>query len=280
MKALVVGCGDVGTRLGLAWAAAGCEVFGVRRSAAPLPAPIHTVSGDVRDSGTYDALPSDLDHVVYAVAARPPGDEGAYRHAYVDGVRAVLEHLCRRGSVPRSLVFASSTSVYGQEDGGWVDEGSETMPADFRGRLLLDAERLVRSWGPEGRVVRLAGIYGPGRTHMIDAVRTGGLGCAADGASPWTNRIHADDAARLLRFVAERPAGAPQVFVGADREPAQRDDVVRWLAERLGVTATHGGAARTRGGNKRCSSALVRQLGFVFRYPDFRAGYGALLGAS
>ncbi|MGA1522784.1 MAG: hypothetical protein ACO4CZ_02325, partial [Planctomycetota bacterium] len=90
MKALVVGCGDVGTRLGLAWAAAGCEVFGVRRSAAPLPAPIHTVSGDVRDSGTYDALPSDLDHVVYAVAARPPGDEGAYRPAYVDGVRAVL----------------------------------------------------------------------------------------------------------------------------------------------------------------------------------------------
>ncbi len=280
MRALVVGCGDVGTRLGLAWADSGVEVFGVRRSAGDLPRPIRAVPGDARDPSTYRALPVDIDFVVYAVAAGSPGDEAAYRGAYVEGLRVMLDHLATTRAAPHSLVFASSTSVYGQEDGGWVDEDSTTEPVDFRGRVLLEAERLVRSWSGEGRVVRLAGIYGPGRTHLVDAVRTGWIGCSVDGASPWTNRIHADDAARLLRFVAELPAGAAQTFLGVDREPVERDDVVRWIADRVGVTASTGSAARARGGNKRCSSALVRSLGFDFLYPDFRAGYEALLGGA
>jgi nucleoside-diphosphate-sugar epimerase len=278
VKALIVGCGDVGVRLGLAWAADGVEVYGVRRRAGAIPAPIRSISGDACDVGTYRTLPTDIDFVVYAAAAGAPGDEGAYRRAYVDGPRALLEHLASGTDHPKSIVFASSTAVYAQVDGSTVDEDSATEPSGFRGRLLLEGERLVLFASANARVVRLGGIYGPGRTQLIEAVRAGRVGLSEDGSSSWTNRIHVEDAARLLRFVAELPAGAPQVMLGVDREPVRRDDVVRWLASRLGIEPSIGGALPGRGGDKRCSSDRVTALGFAFLYPDFRAGYGALLG--
>ena len=280
MKVLIVGCGDVGTRLGLAWAADGVEVHGVRRSPGEIPPPIRPVVGDARRAETYAAVPMDLDYVVYAAAAGAPRDEDAYRRAYVDGPRVLLAHLAARGAAPASIVFASSTAVYAQDDGSTVDEASETAPTDFRGRPLLEGERLVRAASPHGRVVRLGGIYGPGRTQLIDGVRAGRVGLSEGGASAWTNRIHAEDAARLLRFVAELPAGAPQVLNGVDREPAPRDEVVRWLAARCGVRPAVCGDAPTRGGNKRCVSDLAVSLGFSFLYPDFRAGYESLLADS
>lgn len=280
MKALIVGCGDVGTRLGLAWAASGVEVHGVRRSPGRIPAPIHPVLGDACRAETFAHVPPDLDYVVYAVAACAPRDEGAYRRAYVDGPRVLLAHLESCHATPRSIVFASSTAVYAQDDGSTVDEASETAPSGFRGLTLLEGEQLVRATSPNGRVVRLGGIYGPGRTQLIDGVRAGRAGLSGGDASPWTNRIHADDAARLLRFVAELPAPAPQVLNGVDREPAQRDEVVRWLAARCGVRPAVGGDAPARGGNKRCVSDLAVSLGFSFLYPDFRTGYESLLAGS
>lgn len=275
--ALIVGCGDVGSRLGLLLAHSGCAAWGMRRNAAAVPAPIHGVAGDAADPRAYAALPERIDLAFYTAAAGG-GDESDYRRTYVDGPRAMLDALAAQETPPRRVVFASSTAVYGQEDGSVVDEDSPTEPADFRGRVMLEAAQQVLDGPFPATVVRFGGIYGPGRTFLVDGVRGGRIGLSESGESAWTNRIHADDAARALLHIALLPEPA-LVYVAVDREPARRDDVVRWIADRLGVEPRVVTGARGRGGNKRCSSERLVASGFAFRFPTFREGYASLLGA-
>lgn len=271
---VIVGCGDVGTRLGRLLARTGRQVFGMRRDAAAVPAPIHAIAGDATERRSYRSLPDAIELAFFTAAAT--GGEAGYRSVYVDGLRTMLEALEARGAAPARVVFASSTSVYGGTDGGSVDEESPVEPADFRGNVMLDAERVVLDGPFPSVVVRLAGLYGPGRTHLVEGVRSGRIGVSADGESPWTNRIHVEDAARALAHVALLPAPRP-VYIAADRESARRDEVVRWLAARLGIEPAVGGAVGGgRGSGKRCSSERLVASGFRFRYPTFRDGYASL----
>jgi nucleoside-diphosphate-sugar epimerase len=170
--------------------------------------------------------------------------------------------------------------VYGDAGGGWVDEGTTPAPGGFSGRILREAEELLtkrlRGTGTAPVVLRLGGIYGPGRTRLIDQVRGG---TAVVPAHPrYTNRIHRDDAARAivhLCTMAEEPA---PVYVGVDDDPAEFGDVLRFLASELGMEVPPSGSAgESRGGNKRCSNALLRGTGYSFAYPTFREGYRDIL---
>ncbi|MBK8974607.1 MAG: SDR family oxidoreductase [Planctomycetes bacterium] len=280
LRCLIAGCGDVGTRLGLALCAGGHEVFGLRRRPAELPGELIGIAADLATGRGLDGLPGGIDLLFVTVSAGMASGEDDYRRTYVDGPRHLCEAIATRpGPGPQRVVFTSSTSVYGQTDGSLVDEESPTEPVDFRGRVMLAAERQLAAGPWPAVVLRLGGIYGPGRTWLVDAVRTGRTGVSVDGRSGWTNRIHADDAARALLHVAMLPAPAP-CYVAVDEEPARRDDVVRFLAERLGVEppAVADDPLRTRGGDRRCSSARLRASGFRFRYPSYREGYAELLG--
>lgn len=277
---LIAGCGDVGTRLGLALAADGDDVRGLRRNPSALPPPIAGVRGDLATGAGLRAAADGVDVLVYAAAADGFTDD-AYRAAYVDGLQRVLDALA---SAPlERVVFTSSTAVYGQSDGAWVDEESVTEPQGFSGRRLLEAERLLLGCGRPAAVLRLAGIYGPGRTRLIDEVR-GGAATVPDGSEPlWTNRIHADDCAGALRHLLRLPADEMRgVWLGVDDEPCDRAVVLDWLADRLGVARPRrvpvGDApARTRPGNKRCSNAKLRRAGYAFRFPTFREGYADVI---
>jgi nucleoside-diphosphate-sugar epimerase len=140
---------------------------------------------------------------------------------------------------------------------------------------------LLLASGLPATVLRLGGIYGPGRTRLVDEVRSGRAVCA-DGAPVYTNRIHRDDAAGALRHLLG-PCCADGVWLGVDHEPAERCTVLDWLADRLGVARPRRvppeEAARERGGSKRCSSAKLVGSGYRFRYPTFREGYAALATA-
>jgi nucleoside-diphosphate-sugar epimerase len=223
-----------------------------------------------------------IDAVVYAAAADRADDE-AYRRAYVEGLANVLAWADAQGMRPPRVFFTSSTAVYAQQDGAWVDEDSPTEPTHFSGTRMLEAERLLADAG--GVALRLGGIYGPGRTRLVEGVRAG-RATIAPGPPRWTNRIHRDDAAGALRHLIGRAlAGAPldPVYVGVDDEPADDATVLRWLAERLGApapaVAPAGEAPRGRGGNKRCRNARLRAAGYRFAYPSFREGYAALIDA-
>ena len=131
-RVLVAGCGDVGTALGLALCERGCEVTGMRRSAQRLSAPLRPLPVDVTDRRALERMTPPVDVVVYAVAAGRR-DEGACRRAYVDGVAALLDVLEGRAEPPRRVFFVSSTSVYGERGGAWVDETTPVQPGGFSG---------------------------------------------------------------------------------------------------------------------------------------------------
>lgn len=277
-RVLIAGCGDVGTELGVRLAEEGHTVWGLRRHCDTLPPILHPFSADLTQPDTLHSLPPALDVVFYTAA--PSGSSADTYHAtYVDGIRHLLAALETQGHAVRRFMFTSSTGVYGQTSGEWVDETSPTEPEHFSGKELLLGEQLVLHSAFPGTVVRLAGIYGPGRTRLIDSVRQGTAVCP-DGPPVYTNRIHRDDCAGVVRHVMQL-ARPDQLYIGVDNEPADQCEVFRWLALQLGLppprrapaTASH----RPLRSNKRCSNRNLRAAGYVFRYPTFREGYAALL---
>jgi len=273
---LIAGCGDLGVALGLRLSVAGWAVTGLRRHPEALPAGIRPIAADLADPASLAVLRGQrFDHVVLAGA--PGGfDEAAYRRVYVDGVRNLLGVLEGEPGV----LMVGSTGVYHQEDGSWVDEDSATEPRGFSGRALLEGEAALRDLaGDRASVLRLGGIYGPGRLRLISEVRAG-VGCPREPVR-FTNRIHRDDAAAILQFLLEKRAAGQALapcYLGVDCAPAPMWEVRHWLAEQLGVSLDDSRPlSDSRGGNKRCSNARLLAEGYRFLYPDYRAGYAALL---
>ena len=275
---LIAGCGDVGSRLATQLLAAGWEVHGLRRDVARLPAGVIGVAGDLFNKDCPATWPiGAVDYLVYCAAATDH-DEAGYRAAYVQGLEHVLEWLNDYGQVPNRLLFVSSSSVYGQQDGEWVDERSSTVASGYSGRLMLEAEQIALKSGIPASVVRLTGIYGPGREWLLTQVRRGYR--VAVEPPLYANRIHADDAAGLMTCLLEadrRGVALEDVYIGVDDEPAALADVVGWLREYLGVTEWDEDSSVRRTGSKRCSNARVKALGWTPKYPSFREGYAAIL---
>ena len=273
MTVLIAGCGDLGTEAGLRFAAQGHRVVGWRRSPGNLPPGIEGVRADLNTE--LPRIPADTDVVVIATAASER-TEGAYRRAYVSGTSNLLDALARDEVRPRRILMVSSTAVYGDHGGAWVDEESLVDPTEPTARILHEAETLLLSRESSAILLRLSGIYGPGRTRLIDQVRTNK---AVLPATPrWTNRIHRDDAAAAIVHLSTAVPSPSRCYLGSDNEPAHLADVLRFLAAELGLpNPASGASAPTRGGDKRCSNALLRSTGFDFAYPTFREGYGAVL---
>ncbi|TVT86364.1 NAD-dependent epimerase/dehydratase family protein [Pseudomonas sp. H3(2019)] len=275
---LIAGCGDVGGRLATQLLASGWEVHGLRRDISRLPEGVIGVAGDLFDEDCPATWPvGAVDYLVYCAAATDH-DEAGYRAAYVQGLQHVLEWLNDYGQAPKRLLFVSSSSVYGQQNGEWIDETSPTQAAGYSGRVMLEAEQIALNSGIPASLVRLTGIYGPGREWLLSQVRQG-YRVAID-PPLYANRIHVDDAAGLLAFLllrAERDEALDDCYIGVDDAPAPLAEVVGWLREYLGVTEWSEDASVRRTGSKRCSNARAKALGWTPRYPSFREGYAAIL---
>jgi nucleoside-diphosphate-sugar epimerase len=268
MRVLIAGCGDVGTRAGLLLASAGHEVHGITRRGM-LPVPLLAHAFDLTDaSARFDAGAFD---VLVWCPTPSTRDERGYRAVFIDAPLRMLEGLARP---LRRLVFVSSTAVWGDAGGAWVDETTPVAPDAWNGAVLYEAERALSARVPNSVMLRLAGIYGPGRTRLIERVRSG----APVQAEPpvWTNRIHVDDAAAALALLVQ--SDAVGAVIGVDDEPVPEHVVLAWIAARLGLPAppsSAGGAAA----NKRLSNLRLRALGWQPRHAGFRSGYAALIDA-
>ncbi|MCK6250810.1 NAD-dependent epimerase/dehydratase family protein [Pseudomonas fragi] len=278
---LIVGCGDVGGRLATQLLDTDWQVYGLRRSIDRLPAGVIGVAGDLFSEQCPTQWPAgQIDYVVYSAAATEH-DEAGYQAAYVDGLKNTLSWLEQHGQRPKRLLFVSSSGVYAQKDGEWVDEASPALSTNYSGRIILDAERVALESGIAASAVRLTGIYGPGRERLMGQVRKGYR--VAVEPPLYGNRIHADDAAGLLAFLleADRQGRAlDDCYIGVDNAPAPLAEVVDWLRERLGITEWAAEASVRRAGSKRCSNARAKALGWEPRYSSYREGYAAILGES
>lgn len=272
-KILIVGLGDMGSRLALRLAALGHEVHGLRRSAASLPG-VFTHQGDVTEPASL-RLPLALDYVFVILTPGESSDE-AYRRTFVDGLGNVLAALDGQGL--KRLFFVSSTGVYGQEDGAWVDEASVAEAGGFSGRRLLEAEKLLVLQNVPYTVLRFAGIYGPGRLRLLRWVQEG-RPVQAEPPS-WTNRIHIEDCVGLLAFLLARDMQGERLdtlYIGVDDEPVAQHDVLDWLAGILGLPPVQHERRPGAPQNKRLCNRRSRELGYRYSYPGFREGYGVVI---
>ena len=275
---LIAGCGDIGSRLATRLLDSDWQVYGLRRSIDRLPAGVIGVAGDLFGAQCPAQWPTgQIDYLVYSAAATDH-DEAGYQAAYVDGLKHTLNWLEHNGQRPKRLLFVSSSSVFGQKDGEWVDETSPAQASNYSGRIMLDAEQVALNSALAASVVRLTGIYGPGREWMLGQVRKG-YRVAVD-PPLYGNRIHADDAAGLLAFLLEADREGKtldDIYIGVDNAPVPLAEVVGWLRERLGVTEWAEETSTRRAGSKRCSNARAKALGWDPRYSSYREGYAAIL---
>ncbi len=270
---LLVGCGALGSAVGLRLADLGHDVLALRRNADRVPAPLHRLSVDLTRE---TPILADLEarYLVVALTARPRTEE-AYRATYVDGMRRALDAVTSTGCLPERAVLVSSTAVHGSSTRPVLqDESSRPRPPDGPAEVLLAAEELFHERLPGGTVLRCAGLYDDTSTRLVDSVREG------DSADPhrWTNRIHRDDAAAAIVHLLTLPEKPAQLYLGTDDEPAQLGEVATYLAHRLGTSAPLP-ADPARGHGKRLSNARLRATGWVPTRPSFREGY-AWVGAT
>lgn len=288
MRAVILGCGYVGLELGRQLHRAGHDVVGVRRSESGLDAVedagFDAVRADVTEATSLASVP-DADWVVFAASSGGRGADAA-RRVFVEGVETVVEEFAARDEAPDRLVYASSTGVYGDHDGDFVDESTPIEPTTEKTRVLAEAERIAREGaaerGIDGTVARFAGLYGPGR-YRLDRYVTGPV------TEGYLNMVHRDDAAGAVASLLEEGDARDEVVVVADDEPVDKWTFADWLAEQCGVAlpAKQTKEERLESGDlsdaarrriltsKRVSNEYLRSLGYEFRYPTFREGYQA-----
>ncbi len=274
LRILIAGCGLVGGALGVRLAGEGHQVWGIRRQG-PLPEQVHRLAMDLTRPDSLAALPLPFDLVFYLVS---PGERsaGAYRRAYLEGPLRLLDRLA--GRPPRRFFFASSTAVYGDAGGAWVDEQTPPAPVTSAAECLLEAERQVLEGPVPATVVRFSGIYGPTRVRLLQRVLAGLEPCSPT-ADVYTNRIHVEDCAGALQHLA-RLAEPQSLYLATDHLPVLRSELIRWLALRTqapGPPQAEASHASERG-NKRCSNRRLVASGYRFAFPTYREGYEAILG--
>jgi nucleoside-diphosphate-sugar epimerase len=289
MRVAILGCGYVGIALGRRLACAGHDPIGVRRSSSGMQAieeaGFRAVGADVTDPEALADVP-DVDAVVFA-ASSGGRDAEAARKIYVDGLRGVIDHFADSDRTPERLLYTSSTGVYGDHGGDWVDETTPTTPTTAKTQVLADAESIAieraERAGMEPTVVRLAGLYGPER-YRIDRYLNGPV------TEGWSNLLHRDDAAGICQFLLERTE-PPEIVLAVDDEPVSKWALADWLATATGnprppkrtrhdrlQSGDHDERTRRRlRTSKRCCNDRLRHMGYRFAHPTFRSGYDAAI---
>lgn len=278
MKILIAGCGDIGTKLGRKLYFEGHQVYGLKRNTGSIASGILPISADLSCPLPGDTLPGELDQVIYILSAGG-FNELAYQQAYVDGVRHLVQGLGRTIDSLGRFIFVSSTSVYGQNSGEWVNEESLTEPKAFNGQIMLQAEKQVLEL-PNSVVVRFSGIYGKGRNRMLNQVKAGQI--AISQPVIYSNRIHSDDCAGVLFYLSQLKDLKHPLLLASDNKPVALHEIQQWLADQLAVPEElrHYGVPSRRAGSKRISNKRLLEYGYRFNYPDYKAGYGDLLRQS
>jgi hypothetical protein len=272
---LIVGCGDIGTRVGLKLAGLGWQVSAVRRHPEHLPDALTGYSGDYTVKGGLASI----------TALRPdwclftPLPDGRDLPGYQRGFRDSVDRIAVTGVLDRlqRLFYVSSTRVYAEQQGGWVDETSALTESDAQGMAIVEGEARCASLAPT-TVIRPAGVYGDSPGMLLQRVASGQR--SAD-PGRLSNRIHRADLAGLIAYLLELGAEGgelPDVINAADDAPTPIGEVEAWLSARLGVAldVTLGGSDR---GGRRVSNQRLHEVGYSLRFPDWRSGYEQQLKA-
>jgi nucleoside-diphosphate-sugar epimerase len=290
MKKLIIGCGYLGLRVAKKWVQQGDEVFALTRTEERgnqlSSLGIQPIIGNIADVQSISSLPA-VESVLYSLGY-DRFSKYSRKEIVIDGLKNFLEFL--PVSV-NNFLFTSSISVYGQSSGEWVDENSETSPEKESGQVCLEAEEVVRSFFLKKEeekeqtihwmILRLAGIYGPGRVlQKKDAIQAG----QPIGGEPeaWLNLIHVDDASEAI-LKAEQKITESSLLLISDSQPVTRREYYQQLASLMNAPEPVFDPAlknqqRGIGLNKRCQNQKMKQtLDFDLMYPDYKTGLKSII---
>ena len=275
---LIVGCGSIGLQLAEVLTAQGHYVMGLKRTPSALVlANIDYIAADIASEDQLKELSTHFD-VVYFIVSPDGRNPESYQAVYGQGINNLVGHFKAVNANPQ-WVFVSSTSVYGQTQGEWVDEDSVAEPENVTSQFIRQAEQQLTDLSPQNIVVRFSGIYGPGREYLIRMARQGSE--VQQEPPYYTNRIHQRDCVGVLTYLLEQSlAGVPleQFYLASDNDPAPMYEVISWLAEQMSckppTVKVFDSMAQL---NKRCNNQRLKDLGYEFIYPDYKSGYGELI---
>ena len=284
MRVLIIGCGYVGLPLGVELLRRGHAVAGLRRSAEGAArlhsAGLQPLTADITCPGDLAKLPLPYDWIVNTISSTKGGAD-EYQKVYLEGTRHVLQWLA--SAPPKKFIHIGSTSVYAQTDASQVKETSPAEPATATGRILLAAEKLLldaaRAQHFPAVLLRVAGIYGPGRGHYFQQFLKGAAEISGRGKHV-LNMIHRDDVVGAI-ITALQSGRTGEIYNLVDDEPVPQIHFFRWLSETLGrnmppfVPESAASAKRGATNKKILNRKLKMELGYSFRYPTFRQGYTA-----
>ncbi|MDG2501759.1 MAG: sugar nucleotide-binding protein [Porticoccaceae bacterium] len=275
MKILLAGCGDIGQRTG-ARLTPSHQCFGLRRHPQNLPDTITPIVGNMADAkGLEKVLGVGFDVVVVTLTP-DQFTEQAYRQSYLAGATALATAINRTELKPKLVIWVSSTSVYGNNKGDWVDEASPTQPTSFSGKLLLEAEQQIQCLPCAHSIVRFSGIYGPGRTRMLNQIKAG-VGRPAE-PQQWSNRIHSEDCAGVLAHLIRRFGDnrlIEPLYLATDCAPVTQHRMRNWLAAQMQIQLTD--EIVEQKSIRRCSNQRLLDSGYEFIFPSYKEGYTALM---
>ena len=275
MQVLILGCGDIGARVGFSLLDRGWRVAAARRNPDRLPDQFdrHKVNlTEPASWGTLDAVAPD-----YVVVTPTPQ---SYDPAgYQAGFAGVAKTLASQNWVARCrrVIWVSSTRVYRESEGGWVDEHSSLNLGEAQASSMIAGEAAIRR-AATATIIRPAGVYGDPEGMLMRRVQAGQGGAAG---ALYGNRIHREDLARLIVHCIDRDAAgqsAPPTVVGADHDQTPTHEIEDWLAGQIGVTLTRPSDPSPLRAHRRCRNALLERIGFQLSYPTWREGYEAALG--
>lgn len=294
---VIFGCGYVGKALARMALENGLRVTALTRNA--------EAADDLRTLGVGQVIEAELDssdwhreidpnqHWVINTVSSAGGGMAGYQKSYLEGQRSIVQW-ASQGSVD-VFMYTSSSSVYPQSDGAWVDESSSTVGGSDCGNILLAAEQAVQECQAfkKAYILRLSGIYGPERHHFLSQLSAGERVFSGMG-NQYLNMIHLDDICAAIWFLYHhRTLSESGIYNVTDDSKATKEMVVNWLAKRLEFEQMPIFDARIPGrragsqakpvsgrtANRRIANTKLKALGWSLRYPTFREGYEAILNA-
>lgn len=276
-KILIAGCGYVGNELGERLSSQGHEVWGIKRVINSIHPSIQSISADLSKKDTLQILPKDIDYVFYMPS---PGarNENVYNNVFLKGIRNLVECMEEKKYDIKKIFFISSTSVYAQNSGEWIDENSSTKPKSSTAKIILQTENYLLNNYFKTTIIRFSGIYGPGRTGFLNKMINDGKTFAHN---RFTNRIHRDDCANALIHLMNLP-NCENIYLVSDNEPADLSVMASWVMEKRGLKneelefLTRIKFTKTES-NKRCSNKKLKETGYKFLFPTFREGYNSII---
>jgi nucleoside-diphosphate-sugar epimerase len=273
-KILIIGCGAIGLQLADVLSDNGHQVTGLKRHPPTLSASkIKYFTADITFRAEINNLDTDFEQLFFIVS--PDGrNEKSYRDIYEIGLDNLLNRFSQ-AACNLNWIFVSSTSVYGQSQGEWVDENSLAQPDNITSKIIRQAEQKLMDANPNNIIVRFAGIYGSGREYLLRMARQAPL--IQRDPPYFTNRIHQLDCINILSFLLEKQLiglSLEQCYLASDDNPAPLWDVISWLAERMNCPLPVAKAAAADNVmNKRCNNQRLKALGYQFKYPGYKEGY-------